>query len=350
MSKITVGILGATGAVGQRFVQLLNGHPWFRITALAASQRSSGQSFGQACHWTMLGDMPAEVREMIIQPAEPPLACQLLFSALPGELAGPIEARFATAGYVVCSNASAHRLVSDVPLLVPEVNADHLALVETQRQRRGWPGLVVTSPNCSTTQLVLALKPLQDAFGLHRVSVVTMQAVSGAGYPGVPSLDIIGNIIPYIGGEEDKMERESLKLLGRLDGEQIVEADLRLSAQCNRVAVRDAHLESVSVELSATATTEQVIAALRDFAGQSRKTALPSAPERPIIVRQEMDRPQPLRDHDAAGGMAISVGRVRACSVLDFKFTVLGHNTVRGAAGGSILNAELLAAHGYLKR
>ena len=350
MDKIRVGILGATGAVGQRFVQLLAEHPWFEIAALAASERSAGQTFSQACHWTMLGDMPDQVWDMVVQPAEPPLDCELVFSSLPGDLAGSTEARFAKAGYVVCSNASAHRLAPDVPLLIPEVNGDHLALVETQRKQRGWPGLIVTSPNCSATELVLTLKPLYDTFGLRRVSVVTMQAVSGAGYPGVPSLDILDNVIPYIDGEEEKVEHESLKLLGRLGVDRVVDADLRLSAQCNRVAARDGHLGCVSIELTKSATTNQIIAALEAFRGQPQELRLPSAPEQPIIVRQEPDRPQPLRDRGAGDGMVVSVGRVRPCPVLDFKFVVLGHNTVRGAAGGSILNAELLVACGYIKR
>jgi len=348
MDKIKVGILGATGMVGQRFVQLLADHPWFEISALAASERSVGMPYGEACNWVVSKDMPAVVKDMVVQECEPDLACRLVFSALPAEVAGLIEEEFAAAGYAVSSNARNHRLDHDVPLLVPEVNPDHLALIETQRQRRGWKGFIVTNPNCSTAQLVLALKPLWDRFGITALSVVTMQALSGAGYPGVPSLDILDNVIPYIGGEEEKVEREPLKLFGRLKGETIEEAQMVISAQCNRVGTREGHLEAVSVKLGQQASREEVVEALRDFRGPLQGLGLPSAPQCPIVVREEMDRPQPRLDRDEGSGMSVVVGRVRECPVLDYKFLVLGHNTVRGAAGAAILNAELLKAQGYI--
>ncbi len=348
MVKVKVGILGATGMVGQRFVQLLADHPWFEISALAASGRSVGKTYSDACHWVLLTRMPKSVAEMEVQECKPGLDCRLVFSALPGDVAGPIEEDFAAAGYIVCSNASAHRLNPRVPLLIPEVNPDHLALIETQRRRYGWPGFIVTSPNCSSTQLVMALKPLQEAFGLARVLVVTLQATSGAGYPGVASLDILDNVIPHIGGEEEKLESEPLKLLGRLEGGEIKGAELTISAQCNRVAVRDGHLECISVELRRKAELGEVITALEGFRGLPQELGLPSAPRRPILIRREEDRPQPLLDRYAEKGMAVVVGRVRRCPVLDYKLLVLGHNTIRGAAGGAVLNAELLKAQGYL--
>ncbi len=334
--------------VGQRFVQLLAHHPWFEIAALAASERSVGMSYREACHWVVSGDMPAVVKEMVVQECEPDLACRLVFSALPAEVAGPVEEEFAAAGYAVSSNARNHRLDPDVPLLVPEVNPDHLALVEIQQRRRGWKGFIVTNPNCSTAQLALALKPLWDRFGITALGVVTMQALSGAGYPGVPSLDILDNVIPYISGEEGKLEREPLKLLGRLEGEAVREAEMTISAQCHRVATREGHLEAVSVKLGQEASVEEVVESLRGFRGPLQDLGLPSAPERPIVVREENDRPQPRLDRDEGRGMSVVVGRVRECPVLDYKFVLLGHNTIRGAAGAAILNAELLMAQGYL--
>ena len=348
MDKIPVGVLGATGMVGQRFVQLLAGHPWFEIAALAASERSAGRPYGEVCRWVIPGEMPPSLGGMVVRECRPDLPCRLVFSALPAEAAGAIEEEFAAAGYVVSSNARSHRLDPDVPLLIPEVNPDHLALIEVQRRRRGWKGLIVAAPNCSTTQLILALKPLWDEFGIEAVCVATMQALSGAGYPGVASLDILDNVIPYIPGEEGKLEREPLKLLGRLEGEAIQEAELAISAQCHRVPTRDGHLEAVSVKLGRRASREEVVEALRGFRGLPQELGLPSAPARPIVVREEADRPQPRLDRDEGGGMSVVVGRVRECPVLDYKFLVLGHNTVRGAAGGAILNAELLVAQGYL--
>ncbi len=348
MSRIKVGVLGATGMVGQRFVQLLAAHPWFELVALAASDRSMGQSYGDACRWILDTPMPESVHGMVIQPCQPALECRVVFSALPADIAGSVEEAFALAGYVVSSNASSHRCAPDVPLMVPEVNPDHLGLLPLQRQRRGWPGLLVTNPNCSTTHLVLALKPLWEAFGLRRVLVTTMQAVSGAGYPGVPSLDILDNILPYIAGEEEKVEWEPRKLLGRFDGEGVELADLQLSAHCNRVAVTDSHVECISLELARPASLDQVRDALASFRALPQELGLPSAPPRPVLVRREPDRPQPRRDRMAGGGMATVVGRLRPCPLMGYKFIVLGHNTVRGAAGGAILNAELLSAQGYL--
>ena len=348
MDKIAVGILGATGTVGQRFTQLLADHPWFQITALAASDRSAGQRYADACHWLLPTPLPEGVGDLTVQTIEPGLDCRLAFSALPSNVAGPVEERFARAGYAVCSNAAPHRLAEDVPLLIPEVNAAHTALIEVQRRRRGWSGLIATSANCTTTQLALALKPLQDAFGLRQVSVVSLQALSGAGYPGVPAMDVLDNVVPFIGGEEDKVERESLKLWGTLEKGQIVDAPVIVSAQCNRVPVRDGHTECLTIELAAKPGTDQVIAALEEFSGQPEVIGLPSSPQRPIVVRREPDRPQPIRDRDTGGGMSVVVGRVRPCPVLDYKFVILGHNTVRGAAGGSIHNAELLVAQGWL--
>lgn len=349
MDKISVGILGATGTVGQRFVQLLADHAWFEVTALASSDRSAGRRYADACHWLLPTPIPDSAANLVVQPIEPGLDCQLVFSALPSSIAKPVEERFAGAGYAVCSNAAPHRLAPDVPLLIPEVNADHTALLKVQQRQRGWKGLVIASANCSATQLALALKPLQAAFGLRKLSVVTMQAVSGAGYPGVPSPDILDNLIPYIGGEEEKLERESLKLLGTLDSGQVQDAALEVSAQCNRVPVRDGHTECVAVELARETGTAEVIEALETFRGPPGVEELPGSPAQPIVVRQEPDRPQPIRDRDTGQGMSIVVGRVRPCPVLDYKFVVLGHNTVRGAAGGAIHNAELLVAQGWIK-
>jgi aspartate-semialdehyde dehydrogenase len=349
MDKIEVGILGATGMVGQRFVQLLADHPWFEITALAASERSVGIPYGEACHWVVSEEMPVVAKDIVVQECEPHLNCRLVFSALPAEAAGPIEEEFAAAGYAVSSNARNHRLDPDVPLLVPEVNPDHVALIETQRRNRGWKGFIVTNPNCCAAPLALALKPLWDRFGIATLNVATMQALSGAGYPGVPSLDILDNVIPYIAGEEEKVESEPLKILGRLEGEAVKEAEMIISAQCHRVATREGHLGAVSVKLGQEADRKEVVEALQSFRGALQDLGLPSAPERPIVVREENDRPQPRLDRDEGEGMSVVVGRVRECPVLDYKFLVLGHNTIRGAAGAAILNAELLEAQGYLE-
>lgn len=348
--KIKVGVIGATGAVGQRFVQLLANHPWFELTELAASDRSAGKPYGEACRWVLPEAMPEAARGMIVRELTTDLDCEVVFSALPGDIAGPTEEELAAAGYIVCSNASAHRMDPDVPLLIPEVNPEHLGLLEVQRRRRGWRGAIVTNPNCTATGLAAALKPLHDAFGLRRVFVVSMQAISGAGYPGLASLDIVDNLIPYIGGEESKLETEPRKMLGRWDGDRILEADFRISAHCNRVAVREGHTECVSVELARRATAEEVIAAWREYKGLPQQLGLPTAPEKFIEVRSEPDRPQPLRDRDAGRGMTTTVGRLRPCSLLDWKFVLLSHNTLRGAAGASVLNAELMAVQGYFSR
>jgi aspartate-semialdehyde dehydrogenase len=350
--KIPVGILGATGAVGQRFIQLLADHPWFEIATLTASDRSAGKRYVEACRWLLGGAIPALAADMTLVPTEPaaiPLQTRLLFSALPGSSAGPVEAALAAAGFVVCSNASAHRMDPDVPLLIPDVNPEHLALVPGQQAGRGWPGFIVTNPNCSTTHLVCALKPLHAAFGLTAVNVVTMQAVSGAGYPGVASLDILDNVIPYIGGEEEKIESEPRKLLGAAQGGQIALADFVVSAQANRVPVLDGHLEAVSVKLRRPAALTAVAEVLRAYRSEPQRLGLPSAPDPAIILHTNDDRPQPRLDRLAGAGMATHVGRLRPDPLLDYKFIVLGHNTVRGAAGGALLNAELLAARGLLR-
>ena len=351
MNKIRVGILGATGMVGQHFVRFLQGHPWFEITALAASGRSKGKRYGDVCRWVVLPDMPPSVRDMVVQSCEPGLDCDLVFSGLPSDVAGPVEEAFAAAGYGVSSNASAHRMDADVPLLIPEVNPDHIGIIAHQRRHRGWKrGFIVTNPNCSTVTLVMALKPLADRFGISRVSVVTMQALSGAGYPGVPSLDILDNVIPYIGGEEAKVESEPLKLLGALDGEAFRAADFAVSAQCNRVAVRDGHFEAVSVAFKqANVSVDQVIEAMSNWRALPQELNLPSAPQHPLVVRPEHDRPQPLYDRDEGRGMSVVVGRVRPCPILSCKFMVLGHNTIRGAAGAAVLNAELIKVKGFLE-
>ncbi len=349
MRRVRVGVLGATGAVGQRFVQLLSGHPWFEVTALAASEVRVGMPYGSAVRWRLSADVPAYARDMVVQPCRPGLDCDLVFSGLPAEVAGGVEEEFARAGYVVSSNARSHRFDPDVPLLVPEANPGHLDILPVQRQRRGYTrGCIVTNPNCSTIHLVLALKPLDDAFGLRRVLVTTFQALSGAGYPGVPSLDVVDNVIPYIGGEEEKVESEPLKIMGSLAGDSFAPASFAISAHCNRVATLDGHLECVSVALAKRASPDDVLGALAGFRGRPQELGLPSAPTHPVVVRPETDRPQPRLDRDTENGMATVVGRVRPCKVLDYKFVLLGHNTIRGAAGAAILNAELMASCGYL--
>ena len=347
--KIPVAILGATGAVGQRFVQLLTDHPWFEIAALAASERSAGHSYADACNWVIPGDPPPSVGEMIVRSLEPTLPARLAFSALPADIGWRVEPLFAQAGYAVCSNASAFRYEPDVPLLIPEVNADHTALIKRQQAERRWPGLIVTSPNCTTTGIAMALKPLDDAFGLQKIFAVSMQAISGAGYPGVASLDILGNVVPYIGGEEEKIEAEIRLLLGRVVDGRRVEADVIVSAQANRVPVLDGHTICLSLGFEKSPTVEEATAALADFCGPDVVRKLPSAPEHPILVRPEPNRPQPRRDRDTEGGMAVTVGRVRECPLLDLRLVSVSHNTLRGAASGSILNAELLVASGYIE-
>lgn len=349
MEQIPVSILGATGLVGQRLVQMLDGHPWFRVRALAASDNSVGKPYAEAVKWKLGSDMPAFARGMVVQTCDPKFDVPLVFSALPSDVAGEIEERFAAAGALVSSNASNHRMDPDVPLVIPEVNSDHLELIRVQRARRKSGGAIICNPNCSTIHLTLALKPLADQFGLRRVLVTTMQALSGAGYPGVASLDILDNVMPYIGGEEAKLESEPLKILGKRTGDRIAPADFKISASCNRVATSDGHLETASIELVEKAPLEAVRRALAEFSAEPQTLKLPTAPAHPIVVREEKDRPQPKLDRDAEKGMATVVGRLRECPVLDFKFTLLGHNTIRGAAGGTLLNAEILVAKGFVK-
>ena len=348
MDRIPVAILGATGAVGQRFVQLLTGHPWFEISALAGSERTAGKRYTDACRWVIPGAPPPSISEMIVSPVEPTLPARLVFSALPVSVAREVEPIFAQSGYLVCSNASAFRYEPDVPLVIPEVNADHLMLIKRQRTERGWSGLIVTSPNCTTTGIVLPLKPLDEAFGLRRVFAATMQAISGAGYPGVASLDILDNVLPYIVGEEEKIERETRLLLGSIEDGQRVEADVMVSAQANRVPVVDGHTVCLSLGFKKRSTVEEAVAVLADFRGPGIVRELPSAPEHPILVNFEADRPQPRRDRDAGEGMIVTVGRVRDCPLLDLRLVSVSHNTLRGAASGSILNAELLVSAEYI--
>jgi aspartate-semialdehyde dehydrogenase len=346
--KVPVGILGATGSVGQKFVELLAEHPWFEVAALAASTGSAGKPYGEAVRWLMSTPLPDRFASMRVAACEPDLPCRVVFSALDAAVAGEIEARFAASGYIVVSNARNHRMDPDVPLLIPEVNGDHLRLLERQRRQRDG-GMIVTNPNCSTTGLVLALKPLLDAFGLEAVCVVTLQAASGAGYPGVPSLDLLDNVIPYIGGEEDKLETEPKKILGEYVDGAIAERELAVSAACNRVAVLDGHTECVSVKLRASPSLEDIIAAWREFTAQPQALGLPLAPQRPIHYLNDPRFPQSRLHRGLERGMAVSVGRLRPCPLLGYKFVALSHNTVRGAAGGAILNAELMLRQGYLQ-
>ena len=347
-NKLPVGILGATGIVGQRFIQMLEHHPWFEVAWLAASDRSEGRPYAEAARWRLKTPIPAPVATMNVSPATPEGAPKTIFAALDAAIARELEPRFAAAGHAVVSNSSALRMQSDVPLVIPEVNSDHVALIEKQVWRRSSGGFAVTNPNCSAIGLVIALAPIHRRFGLESVIVVTMQAISGAGYPGVASLDILGNVIPFIKNEEEKMEEETQKLLGRLNGASVVPAPFAMSAQCNRVAVEDGHTESVSVRLKKKATAEELIAAWNDFTAEPQQLRLPSAPDRPVVYLSSADRPQPRFDCDLGGGMTTSVGRLRPCNVLEWKFTVLSHNTIRGAAGAALLNAELLKAKGYL--
>ena len=345
--KFSAGVLGATGIVGQRLVQLLAGHPMFELTEVAASERSSGKKYAEAVTWHLNEPIPACAADLVVKGLEPTLDCDFVFSALDSSVAGPAEEEFARAGYPVVSNSKNHRMDPDVPLLVPEVNAAHLDSIPLQQKNRGYgTGFIVTNPNCSTAGLVLVLKPLADAFGLEKIFVVTMQAASGAGYPGVPSLDILGNVVPFIGGEEEKMESEPQKLLGKWDGARFVEAGLGISAHCNRVPVENGHLESVSLSLKKVATLGEVREALRDFTVSDQLAALPTALKNPVVVLDEENRPQPRRDVHLGGGMAAAVGRIRECPLLDVKLTLLSHNLLRGAAGAALLNAELLAARG----
>ncbi|HET9837658.1 MAG TPA: aspartate-semialdehyde dehydrogenase [Candidatus Angelobacter sp.] len=347
--RLPVGILGATGTVGQRFIQLLDQHPWFEVSWLAASDRSAGKAYAEAAKWNLATPIPPQIAAMKVSGAAPDGATpKLVFAALDATAAQQIEPAFAEAGHAVVSNSSAFRMQEDVPLVIPEVNGDHVALIKAQSWYKKNGGFMVTNPNCSAIGLVLALAPLHHRFGIDKIFVATMQAISGAGYPGVPSMDILGNVIPYIAKEEDKMEAESRKLLGTLNGSRIEPADLTLSAHCNRVAVEDGHTESVSLKLRQPAQAEEIIAAWNEFRCLPQKLKLPTAPEQPVIYESAPDRPQPRLDRDRGRGMSAVVGRLRPCNIFDWKFTVLSHNTIRGAAGAAVLNGELLKAQGYL--
>jgi aspartate-semialdehyde dehydrogenase len=345
--RIDVGVLGATGMVGQQFIRQLAGHPWFRPVWLGASERSEGKTYGEAATWRLASQLPDELRDITVDSCTPGRGPHLMFSALDANAAKDIEPAFAQAGHLVISNARSYRMDPLVPLLIPEINADHLSLLPAQRRERGWSGAIVTNPNCSTVVLSLALAPLRQ-FGLKSAMVTTLQAVSGAGYPGVASLDILGNVVPAISGEEEKMESETQKILGSLNGNGVAPHPVVVSAQTTRVPVIDGHTESVSVAFDSKPAIEDVIEALRSFRGRPQELQLPTAPPNPVVWMQQNDRPQPRLDAERGGGMTVSVGRVRKCRVLDVKFVALGHNTIRGAAGAAVLNAELMRAEGLL--
>jgi aspartate-semialdehyde dehydrogenase len=339
--------------VGQRFIQLLERHPWFEVAWVAASERSFGKTYAEAAKWKMKTPIPKRVANMTLSAAEPggtgkSSAPKVIFAALDSDIAREMEPAFAEAGCAVISNSSAFRMHPQVPLVIPEINADHIKLIEQQSWRRSSGGFMVTNANCSVMGLAIALAPLQKAFGVEAVFAVTMQAVSGAGYPGVPSMDILGNVVPYIKNEEEKMQEEAGKLLGKLKGREIVPAAFTISAHCNRVAVEDGHTESISIKLKKRATPEKIIAAWREYRGQVADLKLPFAPAEPIFYDERPDRPQPRLDIERGHGMTVSCGRLRPCSLLDWKFTMLSHNTIRGAAGAALINAELLKARGYL--
>jgi aspartate-semialdehyde dehydrogenase len=351
MKKLRTAILGATGTVGQRMIQLLDGHPWFEVSAVAASDNSAGKNYAQAARWMLETAIPESVARMTVQSCQPGLDCDFVLSGLPSQIAEDAEFLLAKAGLPVISNASSHRMKPDVPLLIPEINPEHLDAIELQKKRTGGKGFIVTNPNCSTIGLVFPMAALERSFGLEAVHVVTMQALSGAGYPGVPSLDIADNVIPAIdlGGEDRKIETEPLKILGRWRDNQFANAAIRMSAMTHRVNVRDGHLEAVSVKLAGKARREDVEAAIRDFKSSIDELALPSAPRPVMLLESHAQRPQPRMDRDRGRGMAIVVGPVAPCAVLDFKFRLLSHNTIRGAAGAAILNAELLYRKGLIK-
>ena len=346
-TRIEVGILGATGMVGQHFIKFLQGNPWFDLKWLGASDRSAGKKYQDAMTWHLPGGTPGTVAGLTVEECKPGNAPRLLFSAMDAGVATEIERAFAQAGHVVVSNSRNHRMEQDVPLLVPEVNPDHLKLVPGQQRARGWKGQIVTNPNCSTVGLVMALAPLKP-FGIAKVIVTTMQAISGAGYPGVASMDILGNVVPFIGGEEEKMEMETQKILGDFAGDRIAPLAAKVSAHCNRVAVVDGHTETVSVEFSSKPSEKDLRHALENFRGLPQERNLPSAPERPIIYMEQANRPQPRKDAERERGMTAFVGRLRPCHVFDYKFVVLSHNTIRGAAGAAVLNAELMHSEGML--
>ena len=346
-TRIQVGILGATGMVGQHFIKFLQGHPWFELKWLGASDRSAGKKYRDAMTWHLAGGTPATVADLTVEECKPGNAPRLLFSAMDASVATEIERAFAEAGHVVVSNSKNHRMERDVPLLVPEINPDHLKLVPGQQRARGWKGQIVTNPNCSTVGLTMGLGPLKQ-FGITKVLVTTMQAISGAGYPGVASMDITGNVIPFIGGEEHKMEEETQKILGEFRGDHIEPLAAKVSAHCNRVAVVDGHTETVSVELSAKPSEADIRHAFDHFRSVPQDRKLPSAPPVPVIYMDEANRPQPRKDAERERGMAAFIGRLRECPVLGYKFVVLSHNTIRGAAGAAVLNAELMHSEGML--
>ncbi len=348
VQRIPVAILGATGAVGQTFIRLLAGHPWFRVAEVAASERSVGRRYGEVVRW-IEGELSADVAALTVAPCDPAsLHSSVVFSAMDSSAAGELEPAFARAGRMVLSNAKNFRMEADVPLVIPEVNASHLGLIEAQRVARGWSGAIVTNANCAATVAALAMAPLHEKFGVRSVFAVTMQAVSGAGYPGVPSLDILGNVIPFIGEEEAKIERELQKMLGRFAGARIEPAPFVVSAHANRVAVEHGHTVCLSMAFEARPTAPQAISAIREWRGAAEVAGLPSAPALPLRYRDEADRPQPRRDVNDGRGMTVSVGRLRDDPILHLRMVAMGHNTIRGAAGGSILNAELLVQSGLI--
>ncbi len=344
---ISVGVLGATGMVGQHFIKFLQNHPWFEVTWVGASDRSAGKAYQEATAWRLDGDMPEAVRYLKVEECRPGNAPRLVFSAMDASVATEIERAFAEAGHIVVSNSKNHRMEPDVPLLIPEVNADHLKLIPLQQRRRRWTGQIVTNPNCATVVVAMALAPFKP-FGITRVIATTMQAISGAGYPGVASMDISANVIPHIGGEEEKMQQETQKILGSFAGDHIEPLPAKVSAQCNRVPVTDGHTAAVSVELERKPSEPELIEAIRTFRGVPQERNLPSAPPQPLIYLEQNDRPQPRRDAGRDHGMATCIGRLRRCPVLDYKFVALSHNTIRGAAGAAVLNAELMYSEGLL--
>ena len=345
--RIEVGILGATGMVGQQFMKFLQNHPWFEITWLGASDRSAGKTYREATSWRLDGVMPANVEALKVQDCKPGNAPRLVFSSMDASVATEIEQAFAQAGHVVVSNSRNHRMEPDVPLLIPEINPDHLKIIPLQQRRRGWKGQIATNPNCSTMALALALAPLKP-FGIRRIMATTLQAISGAGYPGVASMDINANVIPFIANEEEKMQQETQKILGEFTGDAIRPLAAKVSAQCNRVPVVDGHMVATSVELERKPGAAELIEAMSSFRSVPQERKLPSAPPRPVIYMEEKDRPQPRRDAERERGMAVFVGRLRECPVLDYKFMAMGHNTIRGAAGAAVLNAELMYSEGLL--
>lgn len=345
--RIDVGVLGATGMVGQNFVKLLESHPLFRVAWVGASDRSAGKKYREATQWRLEEDMPASTAGLTVHECKPGNAPRLVFSATDASVATEIERDFAQAGHIVVSNSRNYRMEQDVPLLVAEINAEHLGLIPLQRKNRGWSGAIVTNPNCSTIAMTMALAPLRP-FGISKVLVATMQAVSGAGYPGVPSYDILGNVVPYIGGEEEKMQQETQKILGTFDGDRVQDLPAQVSAHCNRVPVVDGHTVAVSFALESKPSVEELKDAIRNFTGEPQRRKLPTAPLPPLVYLEEENRPQPRRDALRSGGMAVSVGRLRECPVLGYKLVALGHNTIRGAAGCAILNAELMHSEGLL--